>query len=494
MDFASAMNRETTKKLTENGATAFSSTGVSSLLDLYATVGGMRARQSDVANKFNACYNEDPLLATRLMFYTRDVRGGLGERDSFRSMLKQLSMHHPDVVAKNIDKIPFYGRWDDLFVLKGTPAEAAMWVLLRDQLNADLENMRAGKPISLLAKWMPSINASSKEKIKLANIIAKNFGLTPAKYRKILSTLRDYLNVLETRMSKQEWNKITYNQVPSRAMTKYRKSFYRHDEDRFTQYISDVKQGTETIKAGTLYPYDIVEKYMGKGCYDYDYDYGRRVSIDDVLEVQWKALPNYVEGEENVIVMADVSGSMSGRPMASSVGLAIYFAERNSGPYKDMFMTFSSNPQFVKLKGESLAEKIANAQSADWGMSTNLESAFMKVLKVAIENHVPAIEMPKAIVVISDMEIDSCASRNWSFYDEMVRRFEAKGYTIPNIVFWNVSARHDTFLVDGNRKGVQLISGQSASTFKNVIASIGMSPYDAMLNVLNGERYSSITL
>ena len=488
MDFASAMNRETTKKLTENGATAFSSTGVSDLLDLYATVGGMRARQGDVASKFNTSCSEDLLLATRLMFYVRDIRGGLGERDSFRSMLKQLSMHHPNVVAKNVDKIPFYGRWDDLFILKGTPAEAAMWVLLCDQLNADLRNMRAGKPISLLAKWMPSINASSKEKVKLANIIAKNFGLTPAQYRKIVSALREYLNVLETRMSKQEWDKITYNQVPSRAMTKYRKSFYRHDEDRFTQYISDVKQGTETIKAGTLYPYDIVEKYM-----DSSY-YGRRVSIDDVLEVQWKALPNYVEGEENVIVMADVSGSMSGRPMASSVGLAIYFAERNSGPYKDMFMTFSSNPQFVKLKGESLAEKIANAQSADWGMSTNLSAAFMKVLNVAIENNVPATDMPKAIVIISDMEIDRCSSSNWSFYDEMVRRFEAKGYIIPNIVFWNVSARHDTFLVDGNRKGVQLVSGQSASTFKNVIASIGMSPYDAMLNVLNGERYSPITL
>lgn len=494
MDFASAMNRETTKKLTENGATAFSSTGVSSLLDLYATVGGMRARQSDVANKFNSCYNEDPLLATRLMFYTRDVRGGLGERDSFRSMLKQLSMKHPEVVVNNIDKIPFYGRWDDLFTLMGTPAEGAMWLLIRDQINSDIENANQGKPISLLAKWMPSINASSKEKIKLANTIAKAFGLTPAQYRKYMSALRAHLNILEMRMSKKEWDKITYNQVPSRAMTKYRKSFYRHDEDRFSQYISDVKQGVETIKAGTLYPYDIVEKYMEKSYHDYDYGYERRISIDDVLEVQWKALPNYVEGEENIIVIADVSGSMCGRPMASSVGLAIYFAERNSGPYKDMFMTFSGNPQFVKLKGDSLAEKIANAQSADWGMRTNLEASFMKVLNVAIENKVPATDMPKAIVVISDMEIDRCSSSNWSFYDEMVRRFEAKGYTIPNIVFWNVSARHDTFLVDGNRRGVQLVSGQSASTFKNVIASIGMSPYDAMINVLNGERYSSITL
>jgi len=402
--------------------------------------------------------------------------------------LKQLSTLRPDVVAKNIDKIPFYGRWDDIFTLKGTPAEGAMWSLIRDQLNADLENMRAGKPVSLLAKWMPSINASSKEKVKLANIIAKVLGLTPAQYRKRLSTLRGYLDVLERRMSRQEWDKITYSQVPSRAMAKYRKSFYRHDEDRFSQYIADVKQGAKTIKAGTLYPYDIVEKYMYFG------HWSRRITIDDVLEAQWKALPNYIEEEENIIVMADVSGSMCGRPMASSIGLAIYFAERNSGPYKDMFMTFSSNPKFVKLRGTSLAEKIANARTAEWGMNTNLGAAFMKVLKVAIENKVSVADMPKAIVVISDMEIDCCASRNWSFYDEMARRYEAEGYTIPNIIFWNVNARHDTFLVDGNRKGVQLVSGQSASTFKNVIASIGMTPYDAMINVLNGERYSSITL
>ena len=175
-------------------------------------------------------------------------------------------------------------------------------------------------------------------------------------------------------------------------------------------------------------------------------------TVDDVLEAQWKALPNYVEGENNIVVMADVSGSMNGRPMATSVGLAIYFAERNKGAYHDLFMTFSSNPKFVKLQGNTLCEKIANAKNASWDMSTNLERAFMVVLKI-IENKVSSDEMPKAIVIISDMEIDACSGRSWSFYDEMVKRFAQYGYSIPNIVFWNVKARNDTFLVDGNRKG-----------------------------------------
>lgn len=488
MDFAMAMNRETNKKFTENGATAFSSTGVSNILDLYATVGAMRSRTNDIIYKFRNACAEDLLLAARLMFYTRDIRGGLGERDAFRVMLREMAITNPVVVCHNIDRVPFYGRWDDLFVLVGTRAEKEMWNLLGSQLLADMKEFRSNKSISLLAKWLPSINASSKETVTLALKCAEAFGLSNKEYRKILSALRAHLKVLETSMSKKNWDEIIYNQVPSRAMNIYRKAFYRNDGDRFAKYIEDVKSGKKTINAGTLYPYDITEKYMS-----YGYGYSRK-TVDDVLEAQWKALPNYVEGENNIVVMADVSGSMNGRPMATSVGLAIYFAERNKGAYKNLFMTFSSNPKFVKLQGNTLWEKIANAKNASWDMSTNLERAFMVVLKTAIENKVSSDEMPKAIVIISDMEIDACSGRSWSFYDEMVKRFAQYGYSIPNIVFWNVSARRDTFLVDGNRKGVQLVSGQSASTFKNVLSSIGKTPYQTMIDVLNGPRYNSITV
>lgn len=495
MDFASAMKHETIKTYTENGATAFNSTGVSDLLDLYALVGGMRERQDDVLDKFQLSCDEDLLLAFKLAFYTRDVRGGLGERDSFRTMLRYLAHKYPEELIMNLHLIPYYGRWDDLFCLIDTPCAQEMAELVWDQLVDDRFNaMITDTKISLLAKWMPSINTSSEETRKKAMFFIKRFNMSQASYRKMLSALRARLKIVECQMSAQEWNEITYSQVPSRAMMRYRDAFKNHDEERFEDYLEKVEEGKEKINAGTLYPYDLVGKYI------YASSFWLRSSIseeDPVIEAQWKALPNYIDEGQNIIVMADVSGSMlccEGRPMASAVGLAIYFSERNNSAYKDMFMTFSSSPAFVKLKGNSLRKKVDQAVSSDWGGSTNLEAAFEEVLRVAVENKIAREDMPKAIVVISDMEINYCAGRDWSFYDEMVKRFAAKGYEIPNIVFWNVESRQDTFLVDGNRKGVQLISGQSASTFRNVINAIGMTPYEAMLNTLNSERYNPIVI
>ena len=190
--------------------------------------------------------------------------------------------------------------------------------------------------------------------------------------------------------------------------------------------------------------------------------------------------------------MADVSGSMYGRPMATSIGLAIYFAERNVGAYHNLFMTFSSNPETVVLKGETLSQKINNAKRADWGNSTDLKAAFEKVLDIAEKNNISQEEMPKAIVVISDMEIDYCGNRNWSFYDKMANKFHKAGYVIPNVIFWNVASRHDVFHADSKRKGVQLASGQSVTVFKQILQNLGYNPIEAMENVINSERYDCI--
>ena len=232
-----------------------------------------------------------------------------------------------------------------------------------------------------------------------------------------------------------------------------------------------------------MYPYDIVEKIL----------YGRE--NNKVLEAQWKALPNYIEDGTNALIMADVSGSMSwngGRPLATAIGLAIYFAERNVGAYHNLFMTFSSNPETVVLKGETLSQKINNARRADWGNSTDLKAAFKKVLDIAKKNNISQEEMPKAIVVISDMEIDYCGNRDWSFYDKMANKFHKAGYVIPNIIFWNVNSRHDVFHADSRRKGVQLASGQSVTVFKQILQNLGYNPIEAMENTINSERYDCI--
>ena len=294
--------------------------------------------------------------------------------------------------------------------------------------------------------------------------------------------MRKQIGVVESLMSAGKWNEIKYPEVPSRAMMIYRRAFAKHDPDGFSEYINKADKGEVKINASTLYPYDIVEKIL----------YGRE--NNKVLEAQWKALPDYVEQGTNALIMADVSGSMYGRPMATSIGLAIYFAERNTGAYHNLFMTFSANPQIVSLKGETLFQKINNAGRAGWGMNTDLKAAFKKVLDIAEKNNVSQEEMPKVIVVISDMEIDYSGNKDWSFYDKMASKFQKAGYIIPNVIFWNVNSRHDVFHADATRKGVQLASGQSVTVFKQVLQNLGYNPIETMENIINSERYDCITI
>lgn len=484
--FVNALKRESNITTTENGMQCLKST-TSALVDLFGTIGALRSRSDDeIIQKFVKAFCEDRLLATKMSFYARDIRyGGLGERRIPRVIWKYMANNYSDIIDKNVALIPKFGRWDDLYCLIDTPCENKMWETIRSQWAMDNDNMRTGKPISIMSKWLPSVNASSKITIANGKRTATALGLSYATYRKALSKFRAYLSVVETMMSSNKWDNINYESVPSKAMNNYRSAFAKHDNERFGAYLADVSTGEKKINSSTLFPYDITEKYMYKGNYRYD----------SVLEEQWKALPNYVVNDDNVLVMADVSGSMWGRPMATSVGLAIYFAERTHGAFSNSFMTFSSTPELVQLQGNNLMEKINNAKSAHWGMNTNIKAAFDLILKTAINNHIPKNDMPKAIVIISDMEFDYCAIRGgWDFYTQMKNDFANAGYDIPNIVFWNVCSRNDTYHAVSKYEGVQLMSGQSASVFKAMLENIGTTPYQAMLNVLNSEVYNDITV
>ena len=247
------------------------------------------------------------------------------------------------------------------------------------------------------------------------------------------------------------------------------------------------------INAGTLYPYDILEKYTG-GYFDgYNWRYTEE---DDVLEELWKALPNYVsEDAGNMLVMADVSGSMDGRPMATSVGLAIYFAERNKGDFHNMFMTFTDRPSVVDIRGNTLKDKIISVFNKGVGYSTNIKAAFVALLEMALVNQVPPEDMPSALIIISDMEFDSIGDVRMTFYDSMKSQYELAGYTIPHIVFWNVNARHDTFHASCDVVGTSMISGSSTTSFKNMLSVIeGTTPLEFMLMAINIERYEAITI
>jgi len=493
-NFAQYLEKESSWTLTENMANALGKTG-SSMLDLFGVVGAMRSRPKDVVGLFEKAFAEDKLLATKLSFYARNVRGGLMERDVPKEMWNWLAVNEPEILMKNMEFIPEFGRWDDLYVLVGTPCEDSMWEFVNETFNRDIEAMRKGEKVTLLAKWLKSVNTSSAESRRLGRLTAKKLSLSQRDYRKTLALLRKYIDVTEIKMSAGEWNEINYEAVPSKAMANNRKAFSRHDGDRFGEFIGAVQKGEAKIHSGTLYPYDIFEK-MGL---TYGYGWGesdggmRFNSWDAVLEEQWKALPNYVDDGENILVVADTSGSMSGRPMCTSVGLAVYFAERNSGQFHNKFITFSSRPSFVTITGSTLAEKVKNVPSiVD---NTNLQAVFELVLDTAVRNSVPQEDMPRAIVIISDMEIDSADnSRGQTFHSAMSDKFKNAGYELPNMVYWNVASRHDVFHASADEHGVQLASGQSPSVFKGIVKGIGMTPYDAMVEVLNDPQYDCIKI
>ena len=482
MTFADAIRDEGKRTLTENGAFALNTTD-DARLNFFSTVGSLR-NTSNARKRvlFAEAYQQDPLFAVKTLFYARDIREGLGERETFRCLLRYLAKTHPEAIRPNLDLIGVFGRYDDLYCLIDTPVEEEMWQAMKKQFEEDLINLGQNKAISLLAKWIKTADSKIPKTRELGILTAQKLGYPVYNFKRIVRSMRKHIGVIEGLMSEGRWDEIQYSEVSSRAMMIYRKCFMKHDKERFQQYISRALKGEETIHSADLYPYDIVEKIL----------YGHEDS--DVLEVQWRQLPDYVDENTQAIVMADVSGSMWGRPMATSVGLAIYFAERNKGAYHNLFMTFSGSPDIVTLKGETLNQKICYVSKADWGMNTDLQAAFAKVLDIAIDNHVPQEEMPKSIIVISDMEIDRSGNRDWTFYEQMRAKYVAKGYDIPNIVFWNVNSRHDVFHSDSKRAGVQLCSGQSITVFKQLMETLGKTPIDMMEDVINSERYECITI
>ena len=495
MNFANAIKNVTKWTRTENGAVALKTTD-DALLDLFGTIGALReADETRITSLFEEAYQANPLYATKILFYARDIRGdeevqGLGERRVFRILLKYCALHHPEAIRPNLDLIGVYGRYDDLYELVGTPLEKEMWIAMKKQFEEDLENMAKGNAISLLAKWIKTADASSPKTRALGKLTAHKLGYDIYNFKRIVRAMRKQIGIVETLMSAGKWDEIKYSEVPSRAMLIYRNAFKKHDEERFSQFAQKAVTGEEKINSGILYPYDL----LAKGIDSWNWRWNLTGTENDIVQAQWDQLPNYVEPGTNAIVMADTSGSMSGRPIMTALGLAIYFAQRNTGAYHNLYMTFSSCPRYQEIKGKTLAQIFKNLDYRGWQMNTDCEAAFNLILDTAIKNHVEPSEMPKSLIIISDMEFDYCGNRQWTFYDKMKAKFAQYGYEIPTIVFWNVESRNDVFHADKNRKGVILVSGQSAGTFKNLIGAIGMSPMDFVMQVVNAKRYEPITI
>lgn len=489
MGLREAIHDEAKWTKTWNGCDTLATTD-SACLDMFGRAGAMR--QASVEDKqllFSKAFREDKDIAVKLLFYTRDVRGGYGERDTFADMIRHLAEINAESVEKNLWAVLEFGRAKDLYSLIGTPAEDAMWKFMKEQFELDLANMAEEKSVSLLAKWIATPDSKVEATKELGKLTAKKLGYsfkTMKEYKKKLRALRKYLDLPEAKMCAGKWDEIEYSKCASKFLLKNRKAFARNDEARWAEFNKKVETGEATMNMGTVNPCDIIHQV--------------RQNYTKDLENMWNQLPDVCKG--NALVMCDTSASMTWDcrggmyPIEVAVALAMYFAQRNKGDLKDMFMTFDSTPKFIELTGATLRDNYHIVKNAPWDGSTNLEAAFDLLLNTCIKGKVTAEEMPDAIVIVSDMQINCVRGvdrdNNMTFYDVMKQRYAEAGYEMPQVVFWNVNASNPTFHAAKSNRGVSLVSGYSTNVFKQVMENIGTTPYELMMAIVNSERYAEV--
>ena len=489
------LKEEANRALTENGAAAYATTG-SECLDLFAAIGALR-RESDreIITRFLRAYAENPDTAMKLLFFARDVRGGLGERRVFRVVLNCLAANAPGSVRRNLGYVAEFGRYDDLLSLMGTPCEQDMLLTLRDQFERDMAALGHQGEVSLLGKWLPSVNASNRTAVAYAKKIARAFGLSDAAYRKSLVALRARIRILENNLREKDYT-FDYEKQPSRALFKYRKAFFRNDYARYASFLSAVQEGKATLHADQVSPYELVEPFLDAGWYG-SHCFMREITPEEreALNATWASLPDCGSGE-NALAVVDTSGSMycATQPMPAAVALSLglYFAEHNKGLFRNHFIEFSARPQLIEVKGETFADRLRYVASFNEVANTNLEAVFDLVLSAAAKHHVPQEELPARLVIISDMEFDACV-RNASevIFQSARERYAACGYRLPRIVFWNVASRNRQQPVRQNEEGVALVSGATPRLF-DMIAGGSLTPLAFMMEVLGRERYAKI--
>jgi len=455
------------------------STTLNANLDLFFIIGAIRSEINSIygcqrlIGKFEAARNEDALISRKILFWARDIRGGAGEREAFRILLRHIAKTHTTDLIPNLHLIAEYGRWDDLFCLFNTPIEPLVIDLI-------VKELKLGN--KLLAKWMPRLGGKvPKEKKSIAHKVRNSMELTEKEYRKMLVKLTD---VVEQKMCSKKFDQISYPQVPSLAMARYTNAFRKNDPEGFEDYKKLLIVCETKINAGAIYPYDVTKTL---------------IEGDSAIAIaQWESLPNYMEeNQERVLPVCDVSGSMefqvsgSNTAMDICISLGLYISERNEGPFKNAFITFSEDPTLEYLTGDLLS-RYNQLKRADWGMTTNLEKTFDFVLNQSIKHGVDPSEMPTVLLIMSDMEFNEASDTSNTALSMIREKYEESGYTMPKIVFWNLSSRHDNFPATADDEMVNLVSGFSPSILKSVLSGNTISPIEMMLHVIDCERYSPI--
>lgn len=461
--FVEAVKEVQMETRTANGMKTFDSSK-SALVDLFFSIGASRGK--DLSKEFVKALKQDETLALRLLMWARDVRGGAGEREVVRKILLSLEKNYPEVLIRVLPHLAEFGRWDDMLIFKTETVKTAAFTLIGNALRE-----RNG----LAAKWMPRQGPLAAE-------IRAFFGMSPKFYRK---SLVEMTKVVEQNMCANTWTEINYSHVPSLAAARYQKAFKKHDPVGYEAYKAKLSSGEAKVNAQAVYPYDVIKGYTFGG-------------DATVVQAQWDSLPDYI-GDELVLPLCDVSGSMS-TPVSGNknltcmdvcVSLGLYLADKNKGPFKDMFLTFTDNSKLEILKG-NLIDKLNQLRHADWGMSTNLHSAFEAILKYAKEWRVPEKHMPKYLLIMSDMEFNACTEHDDSAMQMIERKYKEAGYNVPNIVFWNLNARSGNVPVKYDKKGVALVSGFSPAIMTSILAADELDPVSVMMQTLNSPRYAVI--
>ena len=493
------LKNEANMTYTENGALTHAST-YSACLDLFATVGGMRnAETAELYARFMRAYCEDPDIAVKILFYARDIRGGLGERRIFRELLVWLAENHAQSVRKNIALIPEYGRFDDLLVLFGTPCEKDAVAVIRTQLDADLKALETeGEAVFLLGKWLPSVNASNADAVRMAKRVAKALGMRDAEYRKMLTALRARIRIVENNLRERDYT-FDYEQLPSKAAFRYRAAFYRNDGERYADFLSRVERGEAVLKTNSVMPYELLDRYLRMSNWTETHpSYLSEISEEEkrTLNATWASFADYA-GSKNALAVVDTSGSMywMWEPLPASVALSLglYFAEHSKGAFRNHFMTFSERPQLIELKGKTFCDKLEYAASFAEVANTDIEAVFELVLDTAVKYNVKQEDLPEQLIIISDMEFDSCATNASATNFENAKQCYAEyGYRLPQIVFWNVASRRQQLPVCMNEQGVMLVSGFTPRIFSMISGGKDITPYAMMMEVIGSPRYAAV--
>jgi hypothetical protein len=484
--------------VTENGAVGFDNSG-KALLDLNFKTASYRSKSdNELIADFTKAFMEDKNLAVKWLFFARDAREGIGERSLFRKLFAHLiNTNKSSNIEALLKAIPEYGRWDDIFVAFDSQYEDLMVSIVKNQFDKDIENMQAGKQVSLLAKWMPRENTSNRKRVFNARKLIQKFGLKEKQYRKSLSELNNYLKTLEVNLSSNKWDVVDYEKVPSLANLKYKNAFLKHDETRRKEFLTKLSKGEVKLNMSVGFPHDIVHAYAQ----EYTGYHFQRFKVDEALEGAWKNLPSFTLN--NTIVVGDSSGSMNfliGNTNVKAIevahALGIYCGDHGVGPFKNKMITFSETPQFLSWKdSDTLAQKLNIAFSHSEIANTNIQAVFQLILKTAVKNHCKQDEIPGTILIISDMEfdeaIDSDNHRDRTLFQHIELEYKREGYILPRLCFLNVSSRTNVIPIQENESGVILMSGFSPNLIK-MLYSGKTDPYEILIETLNSDRYKEI--